>query len=89
MQHFISIDDLSDSELLKLFHITAKLKSSNSEYHSRILESSSFLKNKILTNLFYEPSTRTSSSFAAAMLKLGGKVISINEINYRYKYSFQ
>src|SRR6187200_639638 len=30
------------------------------------------LKGKILTNLFYEPSTRTSSSFAAAMERLGG-----------------
>ena len=38
--------------------------------------------NKILTNLFYEPSTRTSSSFASAMYKLGGKVISINDVNY-------
>lgn len=37
---------------------------------------------KILTNLFYEPSTRTSSSFAAAMFRLGGQVISINDVNY-------
>ena len=30
------------------------------------------LKGKILANLFYEPSTRTSSSFMAAMERLGG-----------------
>ena len=30
------------------------------------------LKGKILANLFYEPSTRTSSSFTAAMERLGG-----------------
>lgn len=37
---------------------------------------------KIMANLFYEPSTRTSSSFASAMFKLGGNVISINDVNY-------
>ncbi len=40
------------------------------------------LKGKILTNLFYEPSTRTSSSFAAAMERLGGSVIQINQVRY-------
>jgi aspartate carbamoyltransferase len=37
------------------------------------------LKGKVLANAFYEPSTRTSSSFAAAMTRLGGSVISIND----------
>ncbi|MEZ4583847.1 MAG: aspartate carbamoyltransferase, partial [Caldilineaceae bacterium] len=32
--------------------------------------------------LFYEPSTRTSSSFMAAMLRLGGQVIPINNVQY-------
>jgi aspartate carbamoyltransferase catalytic subunit len=40
------------------------------------------LKGKILANLFYEPSTRTSSSFMAAMQRLGGSVIPINEVRY-------
>ena len=40
------------------------------------------LEGKILANLFYEPSTRTSSSFHAAMLRLGGRVIAINEVQY-------
>ena len=40
------------------------------------------LKGKILTNLFYEPSTRTSSSFLSAMERLGGSVIPINEVTY-------
>ncbi|MFH1864037.1 MAG: aspartate carbamoyltransferase [bacterium] len=41
-----------------------------------------FLSRKMLANLFYEPSTRTSSSFTAAMERLGGSVISINEVKY-------
>jgi len=40
------------------------------------------LKGKILANLFYEPSTRTSSSFFAAMERLGGSVIPINEVRF-------
>ncbi len=40
------------------------------------------LKGKILANLFYEPSTRTSSSFTSAMERLGGSVIPINEVKY-------
>lgn len=40
------------------------------------------LKGKILANLFYEPSTRTSSSFTASMERLGGSVIPINDVQY-------
>ena len=44
--------------------------------------SADLLQGKILSNLFYEPSTRTSSSFMAAMLRLGGQVIPINNVQY-------
>jgi aspartate carbamoyltransferase len=44
--------------------------------------SADMLHGKILANLFYEPSTRTSSSFIAAMLRLGGQVIPINNVQY-------
>ena len=40
------------------------------------------LKNKIITNLFYEPSTRTSSSFYSAMSLSGGSVIPINNVKF-------
>jgi aspartate carbamoyltransferase len=44
--------------------------------------SADLLQGRILANLFYEPSTRTSSSFMAAMLRLGGQVIPINNVQY-------
>ena len=44
--------------------------------------SADLLHGKILANLFYEPSTCTSSSFMAAMLRLGGQVIPINNVQY-------
>ena len=37
---------------------------------------------KVTTNLFYEPSTRTSSSFYSAMVRLGGSVIPINDVSF-------
>ena len=36
------------------------------------------LKHRVLASVFYEPSTRTSCSFSAAMLRLGGSVVSVN-----------
>ena len=76
MKHLVSIEDLSYSDIEVLFNRTSILKKElPSMYNHTLL-------GKILTNLFYEPSTRTSSSFHTAMLKLGGEVLSINEINY-------
>lgn len=43
---------------------------------------SNLLQGKVMASLFYEPSTRTSSSFIAAMSRLGGTVIPINEVVY-------
>lgn len=37
------------------------------------------LKGKVLCLMFYEPSTRTSSSFDAAMKRLGGQTVLVNE----------
>lgn len=36
------------------------------------------LKHRVLASVFYEPSTRTSCSFSAAMQRLGGSVVSVN-----------
>ncbi|EKX35079.1 hypothetical protein GUITHDRAFT_160213 [Guillardia theta CCMP2712] len=39
------------------------------------------LRGMSLASIFYEPSTRTSSSFTAAMQKLGGTVVAVHETN--------
>jgi len=50
--------------------------------YERALEAGTVLedmKGKILSTLFYEPSTRTRLSFEAAMQRLGGQVVSVAE----------
>ena len=37
------------------------------------------LRHRVLANVFYEPSTRTSCSFASAMARLGGSVLQVSE----------
>lgn len=72
MQHLVT---LSNYDFLSIFELANKVKSNPNSFNDS-------LKNKIITNLFYEPSTRTSSSFSSAMYKLGGQVIPINDVNY-------
>lgn len=48
----------------------------------RRIGTTDLLRGYILANLFYEPSTRTSSSFIAAMQRLGGSVIPIHGVQY-------
>ncbi len=73
----LSVKQFSRPDLDKIFGVANEMR----EMVERI-GSFDLLKGKILANLFYEPSTRTSSSFAAAMERLGGSVISINEVRY-------
>ena len=61
MLHILSVNDFTDDFLYSLWSDASKRKG----------KSNSSLKGKILTNLFYEPSTRTSSSFYSAMSSCG------------------
>jgi len=73
----ISVKQFSRADLEYVFGVAH-------EMHGMVDRVGTFdlLKGKILANLFYEPSTRTSSSFTAAMERLGGSVIPINEVKY-------
>lgn len=67
LKHFVSSQQL-DRELITILFRDADAFRSNSI--------STVLNRKILATFFYEESTRTRLSFEAAMLKLGGSVIS-------------
>ena len=76
-QDIISVRQFGREDLEYIFAVSH-------EMHDMVDHIGTFdlLKGKILANLFYEPSTRTSSSFTAAMERLGGSVIPINEVKY-------
>jgi aspartate carbamoyltransferase len=73
----LSVNQFNRSDLEYIFGVAHEMR----EMVERI-GTFDLLKGKILANLFYEPSTRTSSSFTAAMERLGGSVIPINEVRY-------
>lgn len=74
MKHLTSLRDLTRENILDLLYFAESLEdifTGKSEIKSDILAG------KVLTTLFYEPSTRTRLSFETAMLQLGGKVLSV------------
>jgi aspartate carbamoyltransferase len=76
-QDILSVKQFVRSNLDYIFGVAHEMR----EMVARV-GSFDLLKGKILANLFYEPSTRTSSSFTSAMERLGGSVIPINEVRY-------
>ena len=66
----LSLDQFSPSDLDILFRITRKMKTIAVNARP-----SKLLAGKIVTLLFYEPSSRTFSSFAAAVKQLGGQTL--------------
>ena len=73
----LSVSQFTRSDLEYVFGVAAEMRAMVDRVGTFDL-----LKGKILANLFYEPSTRTSSSFTSAMERLGGSVIPINEVRY-------
>jgi aspartate carbamoyltransferase catalytic subunit len=76
-QHILSVKQFDREKLQYIHRVADEMRSLVTRFGKANL-----LDGKILANLFYEPSTRTSSSFQAAMLRLGGRNISINSVRY-------
>lgn len=70
VQHFIDSLDFSTEEYNALFSLANKIIASPTEYQS-------LCSGRLMATLFYEPSTRTRLSFEAAMMRLGGQVLSV------------
>ena len=69
----VAMDDLSNEEIEAVFSLADEMAGSMNEQ-------SSVCQGKIMASLFFEPSTRTRLSFEAAMLRLGGHVITAVDI---------
>ncbi|MBK6326969.1 MAG: aspartate carbamoyltransferase [Chloroflexi bacterium] len=73
-QDILSVDQFDRDTLSFIFSRAREMR----EMVQRV-GSADLLKGYVLACLFYEPSTRTSSSFIAAMERLGGSVIPITQ----------
>ncbi len=67
--HVVEAQQFSREVMSDIFATTKEMEDVVSRYGSSILN------RRIMATLFYEPSTRTRLSFEAAMLRLGGEVI--------------
>lgn len=76
-KHVLEVSAFSKEQLHALFQWADVFRSCL----SRNIPVDHVLKGKVLANVFYESSTRTSLSFAAAMQRLGGQVISMDPVN--------
>ncbi len=76
-QDIISVRQFDKDKLSYIFAVAEEMR-----HMVQQIGSTDLLRGRVLANLFYEPSTRTSSSFQAAMQRLGGSVIPINEVRY-------
>ncbi|MGB3161096.1 MAG: aspartate carbamoyltransferase [Carnobacterium sp.] len=74
MKHLIDSMDLSIEELEELFTLAKDIIKNEDRY--RLV-----CEKKLMSTLFFEPSTRTRFSFEAAMLRLGGKIIGFSEVS--------
>lgn len=73
----LSVDQFSKEDLAFLFKKAAAMKKLvKSRKNSKILQG------KIMTALFYEPSSRTFGSFISAMQRLGGGIIPLQGMTY-------
>lgn len=71
-QHIVSINQFARPDVDNLLQVADNMKQAVEQ--KGVLD---ILNNKLLCLMFYEPSTRTSTSFDAAMQRLGGRTIPI------------
>ncbi len=73
----LSVDQFTRADLEQLFEVAARMKRLKEQNGS-----TDILRGKILSNLFYEASTRTDASFSIAMKRLGGEVHNIVGVQF-------
>ena len=80
-KHLLGIQDLSFSEVLLILEESKTFIKLNKSSSKKI----DLLRGKTQINLFFEPSTRTQSSFELAGKRLGADVMSMNIVNSAIK----
>ncbi|MDO5089212.1 MAG: aspartate carbamoyltransferase [Leptotrichiaceae bacterium] len=65
----ISMNDMSKEEILSILEVARKIENISEE------EKLKFLHGKVISTLFFEPSTRTKMSFESAAQRLGAQIL--------------
>lgn len=68
----VSITDYSKNEILRIIELASYFEKNRNQ---------DLLKGKVVSTLFFEPSTRTRLSFETAINRLGGRVIGFSDAN--------
>jgi carbamoyl-phosphate synthase/aspartate carbamoyltransferase len=71
-RHILSVKQFNREDLHALFNLASEMRTQVERFGGV-----DTLRGRVLCNLFFEPSTRTSSSFETAMKRCGGEVVSI------------
>jgi aspartate carbamoyltransferase catalytic subunit len=66
----VSIDDLSTDEILRVLDLAVEFEANPVQ---------NLLAGKVISTLFFEPSTRTRLSFESAVSRLGGKIVGFSD----------
>jgi aspartate carbamoyltransferase catalytic subunit len=78
LQHFLTIDGLSEQHLSDIMDTAERYIKFDKKSNKRKLIKTTALKDKTVVNLFFEPSTRTRTTFEIAAKHLGADVINLN-----------
>ncbi|MBU6338898.1 MAG: aspartate carbamoyltransferase [Rickettsiales bacterium] len=73
--HLLNASQIKESDIKQLITLAEKFRKESKKKTSP----NTNCNNKILATLFFEPSTRTRFSFESAMLRLDGKIISLEQ----------
>ncbi|BEI82121.1 hypothetical protein CcaverHIS002_0212810 [Cutaneotrichosporon cavernicola] len=71
-RHVLSVGQFNRDDLHALFNLASEMRTQVERQGSV-----DTLRGRVLSTLFYEPSTRTSTSFEAAMKRCGGEVVQV------------
>ncbi len=77
-QHLVRVEDLTHEEILNIFNKAESYLVTGPKTHKISYKKSQLLQNKTIFNLFFEPSTRTRSTFELAAKNLSANVINLN-----------
>jgi len=83
MKHFITLKDISSSDLKKIIQDAKKRKEKRKNLNTLDVDKDKPLKGKLLVQMFEKPSTRTRLSFYLAIKQLGGGALTLrsNELH--------